>query len=225
MFEHPTRYLRRPSGTHARPRAIELRQLTLVRAQRTLLADVTLDIFEGESVALLGPPASGKSALLACIQGVLQPDGGEVRVLGAPLASLPAAVRRRIGVLPRHFAPGTQETAAAYLQRFAAYHDVTLTGGQLATYCAHYKIDPAFPVAAFSGREACIFALALALVHDPRLVLLDEPLGGLSAVDQAAIWPYLQRIQREGRTLLCTFSEHTFWENKLSAIFDRVISI
>jgi ABC-2 type transport system ATP-binding protein len=115
-------------------------------------------------------------------------------------------VRRQMGILPQQLDLARRETIAAYLRRFAAYYDVHLTSKQLTTYCASYELEPSLQVASLSCRQARIFALSLSLVHDPRLVLLDEPLSGLSAVDQSAIWPYLQRIQREGRTLLCTFS-------------------
>ena len=206
MADYPTRYLTGTLGKQMRPKAIEFHQTTLVQERRTLLHDVTLEVFEGESVALLGPPASGKSALLACLQGLMQPTQGEVHVLGATLPPLPVEVRRQMGVLPQHLNLTKHETIAAYLQRFAAYYDVHLTSKQLSAYCAHYELVSSRQVADLSSRQARIFALALSLVHDPRLVLLDEPLSGLSAADQAAIWPYLQRIQREGRTLLCTFS-------------------
>lgn len=206
MADYPTRYLTGPLGKQMRPKAIEFHQATLVQARWTLLQDVTLDIFEGESVALLGSPGSGKSVLLACVLGLLQPTRGEVRVLGTTLPPLPAELRRQIGVLPQQLDPAPHETAAAYLQRFAAYHEIHLNSKQITTYCAHYELEPSIQVSALSSRQARIFALALSLVHDPRLVLLDEPFSGLSASDQDAIWPYLQRIQREGRTLLCTFS-------------------
>ncbi len=206
MADYPTRYLTGPLGKQTRPKAIEFHQTTLVQERRTLLHDVTLDIFEGESVALLGPPASGKSALLACVQGLIQPTRGEVRVLGTTLPPLPIEVRRQMGILPQQLDLARRETIAAYLQRFAAYYDVHLNSKQLTAYCTHYELEPSLQVADLSSRQARIFALAISLVHDPRLVLLDEPLSGLSAADQAALWPYLQRIQREGRTLLCTFS-------------------
>ncbi len=206
MADHPTRYLTGPLGKQMRPKAIEFHQTTLVQERRTFLENITLDIFEGESVALLGPPGSGKSALLACVQGLMQPTQGEVRVLGAPLPPLPVEIRRRIGVLPQQLDLARHETVALYLQRFATYYDVHLNSKQISTYCAHYELDPSLLVTDLAGRQARIFALALTLVHDPRLVLLDEPLSGLSAADQDALWSYLQRIQREGRTLLCTFS-------------------
>lgn len=206
MADYPTRYLTGPLGKQTRPKAIEFHQTTFVQAQRILFQDVTLDIFEGESVAFLGPPGAGKSALLACVQGLIQPTRGEVRVLRTTLPPLPVEIRRQMGVLPQQLDSAAHETVGAFLQRFATYYDIHLNSKQITTYCAHYELEPSILAGALSNRQARIFALALTLVHDPRLVLLDEPLSGLSEADQDALWFYLQRIQREGRTLLCTFS-------------------
>lgn len=205
MADH-TRYLTGPLGKQTRPKVIGLHQITLMQEWQIVLKDATLDIFEGESIAFLGAPGSGKSALLACIQGQIQPVKGQVRVLGTTLPPLPPEIRHRIGVLPQQLEGGTHETLMAYLQRFASYHEVQLNTKQIMTYCAHYELSPARLVAKLNDLQKRIFALALALVHDPRLVLLDEPLAGLNEQDQAAFWTYLQRTQREGRTLLCTFT-------------------
>jgi ABC-2 type transport system ATP-binding protein len=207
MADHAhARYLTGPLGKQTRPKVIEFRQLTLMQEGQTILQDVTLDIFEGESVAFLGEPGSGKSALFVCIQGQVQPTKGEVCVLGASLPPLLPEIRRQIGIMPQQLDLKTPETLAKCLQRFAAYHGIQLNSQQVKAYCAHYQLAPSASMTALTNLQARIFALALALVHDPRLVLLDEPLAGLSEVEQSIFWTYLQRTQREGRTLLCTFT-------------------
>lgn len=205
MANH-ARYLTGPIGKQTRPKVIELRHITVMREWRPVLQDITLDIFEGEAVALLGAANSGKSALLACIQGQIQPVKGEISVLGASLPPLPPEIRRQIGVMPQQIDFHTHETVAAYLQRFATCQTVQLNAEQIKTYCAHYQLAPSMLVARLTGLQERIFALALALVHDPRLVLLDEPLIGLSEQDASAFWTYLQRTLREGRTLVAAFT-------------------
>ncbi len=205
MVDH-TRYLTGPLGKQTRPKVIELQQITLMQEWQTLLRDVSLDIFAGESIALCGAPGSGKSALLACIQGQIQPVRGKIRVLGAELPPLPPKLRRQIGVRPQQIERGTRETVAEYLLRFASYHAIKLNSKQIAMYCSQYELPPSHLVAELDSLQEHILALALALVHDPIVVLLDEPLAGLSKQDQMTLWAYLQRIQREGRTLLCTFT-------------------
>jgi ABC-type multidrug transport system ATPase subunit len=108
--------------------------------------------------------------------------------------------------MPQYIERKTHETVAAYLQRFAVYHRVHLSIAQVQNYCTHYQLIASTPVSQLTSLQARILALALAVVHDPRLVLLDGPLAGLTEQDQAEFWPYLQRTLREGRTLLSTFT-------------------
>ncbi len=202
----PGRYLIGAPGKHTRPKTIELRQLTVLQEYVPVLHEITLDIFEGESTALVGTSEREKHALLACILGQMQPTQGDIHVLGATLPPLPAALRRRLGVTPRLADRQARETVAASLRRFAAYHELRLTDAQITRYCAHYQLTPTAQVAELSELQIRVLALALALVHDPRLALLLEPLTGLIEADQAALQAYLQRIQSEGRTLLTTFT-------------------
>ena len=200
------RYLTGTSGKQTRPKTIELHQLTVMHEHLPVLHEITLDICEGESVALVGSTETDKLALFACILGQIHPAKGEIRVLGASLPPLPAHIRRQLGVMPQFVDRKTLETVAAYLQRFSAYHGVQLTHAQISLYCAHYQLPPTARVAELSHLQTRVLALALTLVHDPCLALLTEPLAGLEAQDQAVLWHYLERIQLEGRTLLCTFT-------------------
>jgi ABC-type multidrug transport system ATPase subunit len=205
MANH-ARYLTGPLGKQMRPKIVEFHHLTVIQDWQPILQNITLRIFEGEAVALLGAANAGKSALLACIQGQFQPVKGEISVLGASLPPLPPEIRRQIGVMPQQIDLHTHETVAAYLRRFAAYQAVQLSAEQVETYCAQYHLSPSTLVAHLTDLQARVFALALALVHDPRLVLLDEPLAGLPEQDTPAFWTYLQRTLREGRTLIAAFT-------------------
>jgi ABC-type multidrug transport system ATPase subunit len=200
------RYLSGALGKHTRPKIIELLQLTVMQEHLPLLREITLDVFEGESVALLGSSEIDKNTLLACILGQIQPTKGKIRVLGEPLPPLSPALRRQIGVMPEQLDHKTHETVATYLQRFSSYYGFQLTNSQIALYCAHYQLPLSTQVAELSKLQMRILALALALVHDPRLALLVEPLTSLTESDQATMQGYLQRAQSEGRTLFCTFT-------------------
>ncbi|HEX7735158.1 MAG TPA: ATP-binding cassette domain-containing protein [Ktedonobacteraceae bacterium] len=205
MGEH-SRYLTGELGKQTRPKIIELRQLTVLHEHVPVLQEISLDIFEGEALVLLGQVEAGKHALLACLLGQIQPARGKISVMGVSVPPLPAETRRQIGVMPQFVERKTSETVAAYLQRFAAYYDVKLTGAQISHYCAHYQLPPGALVAELSTLQARVLALALTLVHDPRLALLVEPLSGLAPADQEAFQVYLLRTRSEGRTLLCTFT-------------------
>jgi ABC-type multidrug transport system ATPase subunit len=200
------RYLSGALGKQTRPKIIEFLQLTVMQEHLPPLREITLDIFEGESVALLSSSEIEKNTLLSCILGQIQPTNGEIRVLGEPLPPLSPALRHQIGVMPEQLDHKARETVAACLQRFSAYYGVQLTHTQIALYCTHYQLPLSTQVTELSKLQMRILALALALVHDPRLALLIEPLTGLTESDQVSMQGYLQRAQSEGRTLFCTFS-------------------
>ncbi len=217
---HHVRYLTGPLGKQMRPKIVELDHITIRRTRRSALEKITLHIFEGESVALLGSSEEEKYILTACLLGQIQPDSGTIRVLGTQLPPLPPEIRRQIGVMPRQVECRTSETVAHYLQRFSAYHGVQLTHAQVSLYCTRYELSPSRQVAELSRLQARVLALALAQVHDPRLTLLIEPLDELTEQEQIIVEGYLRRSQREGRTLLCICSE-----NSIPTICDKVISI
>jgi len=200
------RYLTGPIGKQTRPKAVELRHVTVTQKGQTLLHDLTLDVFEGESIAIVGKPGAGKSALLACLQGLIQPTSGQILVMGSSLPPMTRKIRRQLGILPQQLKHTPTDTVADSLRRFASYYALKLSSEQINAYSAHYHFSSATPVARLTEVQTRVLALALALLHDPRLVLLDEPLSDLAEPDLAEIWGHLQSMQREGRTLLSTFT-------------------
>lgn len=199
------RYLTGALGKQTRPKIIELRQLTVVQ-QDPLLSDITLEIFEGEAVALLGSSEAEKKTLLACLLGKIQPTRGEIRVLNTTLPPLPPQIRRQVGIMALSTQHALDERVGLRIQRRATHYGTPFTPAQIDAYCGHYGLASDMSVATLTRLQARVLALALALVHDPRLLLLVEPLTGLSEQEQGVMRGYLQRAQREGRTLLSTFS-------------------
>ena len=88
----------------------------------------------------------------------------------------------------------------------SAMHEILLSQAQVNEYSHHYRLDPLSQISQLAELQLRILFLALGLVHDPRLVLLDEPLAGLPAIDHPVIWQYMRQMQSEGRTLLTTFT-------------------
>ncbi len=222
MADH-VRYLTGPLGKQMRPKVIEFSHLTSRQGQQVHLQDITLEILEGESVALLGGPDSGKSILLACISGSVQPLQGALTVLGQQLPANAASIRRQIGVLPQELSFRREETIAQHLQHFAFTFDLDLNEEQIYRYCAQYALPPTTLVKQLSTLQKRIFSLARALIHDPHIALFDEPIASLDDSDLITFWPYLQRTQREGRTLICTFTPQI--ADRYLNEYDRVIQL
>src|SRR5260370_8123585 len=200
------RYITGPIGIQARPRVIVLDHLSAVHLGQTMLHDISLNVYEGESVAILDPAGAGKSMLLASIQGLVQPAQGHIHILGAEVPPVPPIIRRQIGVMPQHLNQPGKDTVADYLRHFAAMHEILLSQAQVNEYSHYYRLDPLSHISQLTALQLRILLLALGLVHDPRLVLLDEPLAGLSETGRPVIWQYIRRMQSEGRSLFMTFT-------------------
>ena len=214
------RYITGPGGKQARPRIVVFDSLSVRHQEQLVLDDISLSVYEGEAVAILGSPGAGKSMLLACLQGLVQPVQGHIYIFGAELPPVTPIIRRQVGIMPGdHDKSGPyistdKETVADCVKRFAAFYDIQLSQVQIDEYIHHYaagqsslhSFSATLPVAQLTPLQCRVLSLALAVVHDPKLVLLDEPLARLSATDSIILWHYLKQMQSEGRTLLITFA-------------------
>ncbi|HLH60230.1 MAG TPA: ATP-binding cassette domain-containing protein [Ktedonobacteraceae bacterium] len=201
---HTQRYITGPIGQQARPCVVSFEHISTKRDGELALYDISLDIYEGESIAVIGSPGAGKSELMACVQGLVPSSEGHLHVLGYEVPPLPAEVRRQMGVMPGQLERAETLLVADLIRRFAGYYKLDLSESQVEVYCRHFALSSSWPVAHLTPTQVRLLALSLALVHDPHLVLLDEPFAGLSGAGSLLIGQYLRGIQSEGRTLLIT---------------------
>lgn len=180
---------------------------------------------DGEITGLLGPNGAGKTTTLRMLYTLMKPDHGTVRVDGIDAVADPLAVRRRLGVLPDARGLYKRLSARENIAYFGHLHQLdgaTLRTRSEALIDALEMRDIADRRAeGFSQGERVKTAIARALVHDPRNLILDEPTNGLDVMATRSLREFLFRLRAEGRCVL--FSSHIMQE--VVALCDRVVVI
>jgi ABC-type multidrug transport system ATPase subunit len=174
----------------------------------TALEGADLDVPRGAAVALAGPNGSGKSTLLALLAGRLAPTAGRVTVLGLDPARRRGrrALRRRVGYLPQEIALDPEMTGAETLALLAALHGVPWRRrrAQAAALAAAWGLEEHLRrrVETYSGGLKRRLHLAGGEVHEPELLLLDEPTAGLDAAGRELVWRRVADLRARGGTVL-----------------------
>jgi ABC-2 type transport system ATP-binding protein len=179
----------------------------------------------GEIVGLLGPNGAGKTTTVSMIAGLLRPDSGSVRIEGRPLSGDTDPNKRRIGLVPQDVALFDELTAQANLELFAALYDLDGTDAKRAIGEALDLVGLADRaqerVRNYSGGMKRRLNLAAALLHDPQILLLDEPTVGVDPQSRNAIFDNLEVLKQRSKTLVYT----THYMEEAERLCDRVIII
>ncbi len=187
--------------------------------------DVDLTAPDGRITALLGPNGAGKSTTLRILATVLRPDRGEAWVDGHSVRDDPDAVRRAIGVLPHGAGLYARLTARENVAYFGALHGLKGAALRDRVDALIDQLDMgAFAdrrVGGFSQGQRIRVALARALVHDPRNVILDEPTNGLDVMATRALRDIILELRAQGRCVV--FSSHVMQE--VATLCDDVIIV
>jgi sodium transport system ATP-binding protein len=189
------------------------------------VAGVSFTARDGEITGLLGPNGAGKTTTLRMLYTLMKPDRGQVRVDGIDAAGDTLGVRRRLGVLPDARGLYKRLTARENIDYFGRLHG--LPEDLLAE--RRERLVGALGMADIADRRAEGFsqgqrvktAIARALVHDPRNVILDEPANGLDVMATRALRAFMLGLRDEGRCVL--FSSHVMQE--VAALCDRIVVI
>jgi sodium transport system ATP-binding protein len=180
---------------------------------------------DGEITGLLGPNGAGKTTALRMLYTLMTPDRGQVLVDGIDAVIDPLGVRRQLGVLPDARGLYKRLTARENIDYFARLHGLPedlLKNRRDALIAALEMGDIADRrTEGFSQGQRVKTAIARALVHDPRNVILDEPTNGLDVMATRALRQFMLRLKAQGRCVL--FSSHIMQE--VAALCDRIVVI
>jgi ABC-2 type transport system ATP-binding protein len=190
------------------PYAVETEKLVKAFGSFRAVSDLTLQVREGEIFGFLGSNGAGKSTAIRILCGLLTPTSGGARVLGYDVVRNPEAVKRRIGYMS---------------QRFSLYEDLTIRqnldffGGVYGLRKTELRNRRAWALemAGLTGKEETAagdlpggwkqrLALACAVLHEPKLVFLDEPTGGVDPISRREFWEKIDHMAASGVTVIVT---------------------
>ena len=189
---------------------------------RLAVDGLDLDVPQGLCFGLLGPNGAGKTTTLKMIYGVVAPTRGEIRVFGLDVTKQPRRVRARLGVTLQENALIEPLTPVENLRVFARYHllseaEITARVERLLDFL-ELRSHATLPVRALSGGFQRRLAIALSLVNDPELLILDEPTTGLDPAVRLSLWARVRELRTAGKTVLLT----THYMDEAQRLCDRL---
>jgi ABC-2 type transport system ATP-binding protein len=204
---------------------LEVNGLTKSYGKLLAVSGVSFRVDHGETIGLLGPNGAGKTTTVSIIAGLMSPDSGEVLIEGNPVKSDTDPVKRKIGLVPQDMALYDQLTALDNLTFFAALYSISGTKAKQAIGAALNLVElsdrAGGKVGTFSGGMKRRLNLAAALLHDPQILLLDEPTVGVDPQSRNAIFENLESLKKRGKTLVYT----THYMEEAERLCDRIVII
>lgn len=204
---------------------LEVKALKKTYGKIVAVDGVSLRAGSAETIGLLGPNGAGKTTTVSMIAGLFPPDSGEVLIEGSPLRGDTDPVKRKIGLVPQNIALYDELTALDNLIFLGALYDLHGAAIKRAISSALDLVGLADrakdKVGTFSGGMKRRLNLAAALLHDPQILLLDEPTVGVDPQSRNAIFDNLETLKKRGKTLVYT----THYMEEAERLCDRIIII
>ena len=203
--------------------ALEISGLRVAYGPKVAVDGVSLSIREGEIFGLLGPNGAGKTSTLSAIEGLVKPAAGSISVDGIDALGKPGEARARTGVQLQSTSFQREltirELVRLYSGLYGAPRSKTAADERLAD--SHLDEEAGKRFGELSGGQQKRLALLIATVHEPALVLLDEPTAGLDPQSRRQLWERIEQMRRAGRSILLT----THSMEEAQSVCDRVAII
>jgi heme exporter protein A len=185
---------------------IEVQKLTKSFGHQVALRGVDLRVAEGEFLALFGPNGAGKTTLIRIVASLMRPTGGTVRVRGEDLSKAATALRRHIGLISHNPLLYGDLTPDENLSFFSRMYDLPDAAPRIDTVLEQVGLAARRrdPVRTFSRGMVQRLAIARAILHDPAIMLLDEPYTGLDLQAADMLRSVLQELAASNRTVILT---------------------
>ncbi|MFD4673042.1 ATP-binding cassette domain-containing protein [Lentzea sp. NPDC058450] len=186
---------------------------------------VDIDVAEGELVGFLGPNGAGKSTTLRMLTTLLQPTAGEATIAGHDLLKDPAGVRRNIGYVGQKGGGGLDQRVADELEFQARFYGLSKHDARRKVAGLLERFDltglEKRGVVTLSGGQQRRLDIAMGMLHEPRLLFLDEPSTALDPQSRRNLWDHIRRLKADGTTIFLT----THYLDEADFLSDRLLVI
>jgi len=201
----------------ALPSAVVCRGLRKRYGDVVAVAGLDLDVRSGECFGLLGPNGAGKTTTIEILEGLLEPDAGDVEVLGMRWGADDRALRQRLGIQLQETVLQEKLRVEEVVRLFRSFYR---RGPSVSEVIAMVELEPKRRslVGKLSGGQKQRLAVACALVNEPDLLFLDEPTTGLDPQSRRQLWSLLGAYRRKGGTIVLT----THYMDEAETLCDRV---
>jgi ABC-2 type transport system ATP-binding protein len=202
---------------------LEVRDLSVVYGTKTAVDGISLQITRGEIFGLLGPNGAGKTSALSAIEGLINPQSGAVLLDGIDIRRHPSQAKAKLGVQLQATSFQSQLTITQIVRLYAGLYGVRLSDAEITVRLHDIGLEgeAGKPFKQLSGGQQQRLSLYIAVVHDPALLLLDEPTAGLDPQSRRQLWSRIEQIRQEGGSILLT----THSMEEAEAVCDRVAII
>ncbi|HMH20000.1 MAG TPA: ABC transporter ATP-binding protein [Burkholderiales bacterium] len=200
--------------------AIELRDVHKRFGDLQALSGIDLVVRQGEFFGLLGPNGAGKTTLISVLAGLVRADRGSARIMGYDVRADYRAARRSLGVVPQELVFDPFFTVRETLRIQSGYFGMRDNGAWIEEVMQHLDLESKAEVnmRALSGGMKRRVLVAQALVHKPPVIVLDEPTAGVDVELRQALWQFIQRLNRDGHTIVLT----THYLEEAEALCERI---
>jgi ABC-2 type transport system ATP-binding protein len=202
------------------PGILQVSDLTVAYGPKTAVNAVGFEIRRGEIFGLLGPNGAGKTSTLSAIEGLIKPQSGTILLDGIDSRRHPNQARARMGVQLQATSFQAELKISEIVRLYAGLYGVELSDQQIADGLREIGLDDEAhkPFKQLSGGQQQRLSLYIAVVHDPALLLLDEPTAGLDPQSRRQLWGRIENIRQAGGSILLT----THSMEEAQAVCDRV---
>jgi ABC-2 type transport system ATP-binding protein len=185
--------------------------------------NVSFEVRTGEIFGLLGPNGAGKTSTLSAVEGLLKPQSGKITIAGYDIKEKPLHARANIGVQLQSTSFQPELNVAEIIRLYAGIYNVEMNKEKLDKILTAIKLEDAATkrFGQLSGGQQQRVSLAIAMLHEPKLVLLDEPTSGLDPQSRRQLWERMENLRENGHGIILT----THSMEEAEAVCDRIAII